>query len=58
MVKYKTKHCEKCKTSTTHEYVGKEMYSLLPLWFYKYWKCCECGKMHKEDTAWNSTEFN
>ena len=58
MVKFKCKYCEKCKSCSTHEYVGKEMYSLLPLWFYKYWKCCKCGNVHRQNTAWLDSEYN
>lgn len=57
MIKFKTKHCEKCG-KTTHKYVGKKMYWILPLWFKKYWKCCECGKIHIQDTAWPEDEDN
>lgn len=58
MVKFKTKYCKKCEEETTHEYCGKNMYSLLPLWFKKYWKCCDCGKIHEQDTAYPEDEWN
>ena len=51
MVKFKKKYCENCEKDTTHEYIGKEMYSLLPLWFKKYYKCTICGEIHEQDTA-------
>ena len=58
MVKFKSKKCKKCDCVTTHQYVGKEMYWILPLWFYKYWKCCDCGSIHKQDTAFIDDEWN
>lgn len=51
-VKFKEKYCEECEEYTTHEYVGKEMYWILPLWFKKYWKCEKCGAIHEQDTAY------
>ena len=58
MVKFKTKYCNNCCCDTTHEFVGKEMYSLLPLRFKKYWKCCDCRKIHKQDTAYPEDKWN
>lgn len=57
-VKFKEKYCSKCNATITHQYIGKELKWILPLWFNKYWKCEKCGAIHKQDTSYPESKYN
>lgn len=58
MVKVRKIYCKNCGKVTTHYYVERKTYWILPLMSYKYWTCSCCNEIHKQDTAYPETTNN